>query len=315
MFRIATPAEVDTLLAAPATDLVGRVHPDRYREDLALHRYRPEWTWVAAEHGRIDALAIWWALDDAPHPVSLDAIWVAPDVEDPAARAGDLLSSALSRFQHAGLIVVPEVNIDLPSHWQDDPDTRAGLGWRRDACQRYGISDWNERYQLEWTTDDGLPTASGRLHYRPADDSEFLDVFRRVAVGSLDVLTRRALAELGEEGQARDDLEFYSSLPGDRALWRIALDRDDAVIGFAIPSRSAYDASVSYLGVAPEHRGHRYVDDLLAEITRLHVEAGAARITGTTDRTNAPMLEAFARAGYRTTGVRLVGTGPAPLSA
>ena len=57
-----------------------------------------------------------------------------------------------------------------------------------------------------------------------------------------------------------------------------------------IPSRSADNASVSYLGVVPTHRGHG--DDLLAEITRQHADNGAPQITGTTDTTNAPMAAA-----------------------
>jgi RimJ/RimL family protein N-acetyltransferase len=60
----------------------------------------------------------------------------------------------------------------------------------------------------------------------------------------------------------------------------------------------------------PELRGRRYVDDILAEITRFHAAAGARRIGATTDVTNAAMAAAFERAGYRGHGIRLVLSAP-----
>jgi ribosomal protein S18 acetylase RimI-like enzyme len=311
VIRSATPPDFDAILAIEQSDVVSPLDPVRVGADLALRRHRLEWTWIAEERGRLVAFALWWGLDDSAQPTVLTQLWVSPEAADPAATAGALLHTAVGQLRQDGLTSVPDVELDLPAGWQDDAATRAAVAWRREACRRIGVTDWNERRQQEWTRDRPVPPNSGRLHYAPASDEEFLAVFRRVAVGSLDVLTRRTLAELGPDGQAQDDLDFYLSLPGDRSLWSSATDRDGAVVGFAIPSRSAYDASVSYLGVAPEHRGRRYVDDLLAEITRIHAEAGAARITGTTDSTNLPMLAAFARAGYTTTGVRLVGTAPA----
>ena len=61
-------------------------------------------------------------------------------------------------------------------------------------------------------------------------------------------------------------------------------------------------------------RGHRYIDDILAEITRFHAAKGAHRITATTDMTNRPMAAAFERAGYRNYEVRLVLSAPADRS-
>jgi ribosomal protein S18 acetylase RimI-like enzyme len=313
VFRTATPLDLDAILAVEPTDLVSPLDPERVREDVTLHRHRLDWTWIAEDRGRLTAFALWWGPADSAQPTVLSRLWVSPDVPDPSALAGALLRSALQQLRRDGLTSVPEVELDLPSDWQHDAATRAAAEWRQAACRSIAVSDWNERRQQEWNRSIPVPQGSGRLQYGPASDEEFLDVFRRVAVGSLDVLTRRTLAELGPDGQARDDLDFYLSLPGDRALWRVAADRHGALVGFAIPSRSAYDASVSYLGVVPEHRGHRYVDDLLAEITRTHAEAGAARITGTTDSTNLPMLAAFARARYVTTGIRLIGTEPPQL--
>jgi RimJ/RimL family protein N-acetyltransferase len=109
----------------------------------------------------------------------------------------------------------------------------------------------------------------------------------------------------------REDLEFYRSCPGERSWWRLAETTDGELAGFAIPSATPYHRNVGYLGVVPEQRGHGYVDDLLGEITRFHVAAGADCITATTDRANTPMAAAFDRAGYRVTEAVLVFQAPA----
>lgn len=73
----------------------------------------------------------------------------------------------------------------------------------------------------------------------------------------------------------------------------------------AIPSATPYSVNVGYLGVVPELRGRGYVDEVLAEITRIHAANGETRVTATTDVGNAPMAAAFRRAGYRNTEIRI----------
>jgi RimJ/RimL family protein N-acetyltransferase len=138
----------------------------------------------------------------------------------------------------------------------------------------------------------------------------FLAAFRRVAQGSLDVTTRRNVAALGADRQARQDMAVYRSLPGERDWWRLAYTPDGRLAGLAIPSRSPDGPTVGYLGVVPELRGRGLVDDLLAEITRFHAESGAQQIRAVTDTTNLPMAAAFERAGYRTTALWLILSAP-----
>ena len=81
--------------------------------------------------------------------------------------------------------------------------------------------------------------------------------------------------------------------------------------GFGIPSQNTDYPVVGYLGVLPEHRGRGYVDQILAEITRILVaETGATAIRADTDLENRPMADAFERAGYRIHGRRLVLSAP-----
>jgi ribosomal protein S18 acetylase RimI-like enzyme len=315
MFRSATTSDLDVLLSARPIDPVVVIDADRFHRDLALGHYRLEWSWLHEVDGRLLARALWWGPPDADHPASLDCVWVDPDVADrvelAAGLAAGLVQAGHQALREAGLDQLPDLNITVPTDWKEDAAALAAVEWRARAVAGAGLTERIERFNYAWTPNSGLPQRSSRLTFRPADDRGFLDVFAAVALDSLDKLTVQNLAAMGADAQAADDLEFYLSLPGDRGAWRIAYDHDGGRVGFIIPSRSAYDASVSYLGVVPEQRGRGYVDDLLAEITHVHAEAGAERITGTTDSTNAPMAAAFLRGGYAVTAARVV-IGPAP---
>lgn len=303
MIRPISASDIDAITACRASDHVSVVAADRFKDDLARHQYRLAWTWIAEQEGELRARALWWGPPDAEHPVSLDCVWVDPQVADPAELAAALLSAAHEAVLGAGADP-PDYQIEYPTIRRDEPSTAAGIEWRLRAAARVGLTEVLERVAFERTAASPPVIRSGRLELRPADDDAFLAAFARVAQGSLDTLTRRNLEQMGPEAQAQDDLDFYTDLPGDRSAWRLAHDRDGQLVGLAIPSRTAYDASVSYLGVVPEARGRGYVDDLLAEITLAH--EGAPRITGMTDATNQPMIDAFLRADYVTTTTRLV---------
>jgi RimJ/RimL family protein N-acetyltransferase len=65
-----------------------------------------------------------------------------------------------------------------------------------------------------------------------------------------------------------------------------------------LPARNPYGAIITYLAVLPAHRGHGYIDDILAEGTRVLAGQDVPRIRASTDLGNVPMANAFRRAGY-----------------
>jgi GNAT superfamily N-acetyltransferase len=157
----------------------------------------------------------------------------------------------------------------------------------------------------------GLPASSGRLTFAAeADNEAVLAVFKKIAMGSLDVTTRRGVDAVGIDAQVREEMDVYLSMPGDREWWRLAYTPEGELAGLAIPSANAGGHVVGYLGVVPKMRGRGYVDDLLSEITRILVDAGAGKIVADTDTTNVPMARAFERAGYRNFAIRLVLSAP-----
>ncbi|MFD9107929.1 GNAT family N-acetyltransferase [Streptomyces bottropensis] len=304
-------SELTTVAGFAVSDPVHRIGPERFRKEYEVRRFRPEWTWVAEDEGRIVGRALWWGRSDSEHPIALDCLQVDPCAGDRVAVAAGLLAAGHTEFERRGATQRPEYNIMLTPGWRESPDALAAVDWRTAAARLAGLTDELERLRFEWTPECGLPAPESRLVFRAEPDDEvFLDAFRRVAVGTLDIGTRRERAALGPERQAREDLEFYLACPGKREWWRLVYTPAGGLAGLAIPSATPYSRNVGYLGVVPALRGNGYVDDVLREITRVHAEDGAELITATTDTTNRPMAAAFDRAGYRNTEIRLLLEAP-----
>ncbi|HEY3503832.1 MAG TPA: GNAT family N-acetyltransferase [Actinocatenispora sp.] len=311
-FRPTVGAELDRVLAMFTADPVNWVDAAQYRADLADRQYRPEWTWVAEDRGQFVALAVWWSMPSHATPRALDHLYVSDRVADRVGAGADLLTAAHAAYAEAGATTLPEYHLRLPNGWRHRPGVVTELEWRSAVAGRAGLTEELERLQYVWTADAGVPESRGRLVFEPEpSDEAFVDVFRRVAVGSLDTTTRRHVAAYGPVAAAREDLEFYLGAPDTREWWRMARTADGELAGFGIPWRNPYGLNVGYLGVVPELRGNGYIDEILTEITRFHAAAGARRITATTDLVNVPMQKAFDRGRYRNTQVRLLLSAPA----
>ncbi|WP_406408788.1 GNAT family N-acetyltransferase [Streptomyces sp. NBC_01643] len=310
LFRCTTESDRDRVTAVTVDEPISWIPAERYLDELGQGMYRPEWTWIAEEGDRVVGRALWWGQPASDHPLALDCLHVDASSGDRTAIAAGLLTASLKAFAEQGARKLPLYNLTLPHGWREDPAVAAALAWRRDAALAAGLTDEVERLRLEWTPEVGVPAGSGSLVFAEASDEEFLQVFRQIAVGSLDGETRRNLAAKGADVTARQEMDFYMGCPGERGWWRLVRTPQGETVGLAIPSATPYNRNVGYLGVVPEFRGRGHVDDVLAEITRVHAEAGAELITATTDTGNAPMAAAFARAGYRTAQIRLIYSAP-----
>lgn len=305
LLRPTTDADLEDLTAFHVDEPVSWISADRYREELAAGMYRPEWSWVAQDGGRIVARALWWGQTGSAHPAALDCLHVDRTVTDRSSLATDLLRAGHDAFTAQDAPRLPQYILTLPHGWRAEAAVARAVSWRTEAALAAGLTEQVERLRLEWTPECPLPAAPARLTFHEGTDEEFVEVFARVGVGSLDAETRRNVAAKGARATAQHELEFYRDCPGKREWWQIARDGDGAIAGFAIPSATPYDPNVGYLGVVPELRGRGLVDELLSQVTRSHAGRGAQRITATTDMGNAPMAAAFERAGYRSTQVRM----------
>ena len=307
--RRATPEDVDALIDFPDDPSIVGLPRDQVREDFEAHRMRPEWSWILEEGATVVGRALWWGRGETA-PSALDALDVLPEVVDPRASAAELLRAGHSDFSSADEPLLPPYTVRLAPGWREDLTASSAVRWRREACAEVGLTRVLERRQYAWTPERALPGETRRVAFRSGTDDEFIDLFRRAAHGSRDVETRQALETTDDLTQAHDDFEFYDSCPGERDWWRVATDTEGVTVGFIVPSATPYARNVGYLGVLPDRRGQGLVDDLLGEITRIHVESGAQRITATTDLSNVPMASAFERADYAVTEIRLVLDAP-----
>jgi len=294
LFRTMVETDLDRILTCLDIPSVNTTTRQRFVDYLRTGAYRPEWTWLALDGDEIAGLAVWWGFPAGDRPLALDALYAAPSVADPI----PLWTSLIER-------VPPpvEYHIFVLPDGRDDPEIAARLA----AAAAAGLSTLTERFRYEWTPAITLPPRSKRLTFTAEpDDEAFIDVFQRISDGSLDVATRAGVARLGARAYAEQDVADYTMMPGPRQLWRPAHDTAGELVGCALPSANDGGPVVGYLGVVPAHRGHGYVDDLLAEITWLLAERGASSIRADTDSTNTPMATAFERAGYRMFAIRLV---------
>lgn len=293
--RLAEHEAVALFTSLPDPGLVGRALMDpplnAYQTVAAGGQYRPEWTWVALRVGRVVARAACWGAPEDTEPVVLD--WF--DLTDREAGA-----ELLRRLPHH-----PDYELILPPDWPRDPAARAARDARTAAAVAAGYRPLVERYRYTWTPAHGLPDRPGRLVFRPEpDDAAVLAVLRRVHGDTLDAHARRAIRRGGVELAAREELDFLRWCRSPRSWWRLAYTRDGELVGLQAPARNPNGPCVGFVGVVPEQRGHGYGHDLLVECTHQLVAAGARRIAAATDVGNAPMANAFARAGYPVTQQR-----------
>ncbi|CAM5340052.1 GNAT family N-acetyltransferase [Streptomyces fumanus] len=272
------------------------------REAHRLTRHRPDWKRVALRDGAVVARGAWWGGPDDPEPVVLNWFDVAEGEEEAGA---ELLRTAPWRV---------DLELNLPDGWRGDPAARAAAETRRAAARAAGYEPLVERLLYRWTPACGLPERPGRLRFRAEpDDAVFFDALRRIHSATLDAHARRAVEEGGLDRAAQEELDFFHWCPSPRAWWQVASTPDGEPVGIHIPAHNPSGPCVAFIGVLPEHRGHGYAYDLLAECTHLLAGEGARFIAAATDRGNHPMAANFAKAGYPVVRERINfrPTGPA----
>jgi RimJ/RimL family protein N-acetyltransferase len=274
---------------------------EELEDDLAARRRRPEWMWVALCGDRPLARIAWWGRTRDDTPFLLDIF----DIDDDSADrdrvdiAVRLLRTAMAEVVPAGTRP-PEYIRNVPPDWRDDEVTRHLVEDRMLALERAGARLLVERLRFQWRPGTPIPKPRGRLVFRPVRDTEeILGLMTQVLDGTLDAhstddLTRMSAREVAVR-HYEDELAHYRS---PRDWWRIATLPDGKAVGFVTPARNNYNPIIGYLAVLPEHRGNGYIDEILAEGTRILAARDVPRIRAATDLGNTPMANAFRRAGY-----------------
>lgn len=273
---------------------------EELRDDLAVGRRRPEWMWVALDGDHLLARVGWWGRTGDDTPFLLDIF----DIDDSADRdrvdiGVRLLQTAMAEVVPAG-VRPPEYSRTVPPDWREGGVARRVVEDRIVALERTGARLFVERLRFEWRPGTPIPESRGCLAFRPVHDTEeILALMTRVLNGTLDAHSRDDLTRMSAREAAvrhyEDELAHYRS---PRDWWRIATLPDGEPVGFVTPARNDYNPIIGYLGVLPEHRGNGYIDEILAEGTRILATQDVPRIRAATDLGNTPMANAFQRVGY-----------------
>ncbi|GAA2926700.1 GNAT family N-acetyltransferase [Streptomyces argenteolus] len=271
-------------------------------DDLATGRRRPEWMWVALLGDRVVARIAWWTGRDGTAPQLLDFFDLDDALPEPERGAVGLrlLETASAAVLPAGPDR-PEYGRYIPPDWREDPVAREVVEARMRVMEASGARLLVERLRLEWRAGTPVPQDSGRLVFRPvAGREDLLALMAPVMEGTLDAHGRADLASglTAREAAEKHYDEEFAHLTTPQEWWRIAELPDGVPVGFVIPARNNYHPMIAYIGVLPAHRGHGYVDDVLAEGTRVLAAQGVERIRAATDLGNVPMAKSFERLGY-----------------
>ncbi|MFD7921479.1 GNAT family N-acetyltransferase [Streptomyces sp. NPDC059740] len=270
-------------------------------EDLAAGRRRPEWMWVALRGDRLLARAAWWSRPGDDVPCFLDVLDMAEDLPDAERLAvGERLLRTATAATFPSGVCPPEYSRFVPPRWREDALARRTVSDRMAVAERTGARLFVERLRLEWRQGTPLPEPGGRLRFRPVEETgELLALMVSALDGTLDAHSRDQLTRMSARDAAREHLEDeFLRYTSPRRWWRIATLADGEPVGLVVPARNDYNPVIAYLAVLPGHRGSGYVDEILAEGTRVLAGQGAHRIRAATDLGNAPMAAAFERAGY-----------------
>jgi RimJ/RimL family protein N-acetyltransferase len=271
-------------------------------DDLATGRRRPEWMWVALRGDRVVGRLSWWTGQDGGAPQFLDFF----DLDDtlPEPDRGEiglrLLETATAAVLPAGS-ARPEYGRFIPPDWREDPAARDVVEARIRVMEASGARMLVERLRLEWRAGTAVPEDTGRLVFRQVTGREDLvALMAPVLEGTLDAHGQAHLASglSAREAAEKHYDEEFAHLKTPQEWWRIAQLPGGEPVGFVIPARNNYHPVIAYIGVLPEHRGNGYIDDILAEGTRVLAAQGVDRVRAATDLGNVPMAEAFARLGY-----------------
>ncbi|MET8442964.1 GNAT family N-acetyltransferase [Streptomyces sp. NPDC004981] len=272
-------------------------------DDLATGRRRPKWMWVALRGDRVLGRLSWWTGQEGGSPQFLDFFDLDDTLPEPerGAIGLELVEKATAAVVPAGS-PRPGYGRFIPPDWREDPAAREIVEARIRVMEASGARMLVERLRLEWRAGTPVPPDSGRLVFRQVSGREDLvALMAPVMEGTLDAHGQADLASglSAREAAEKQYDEEFAGLRTPREWWRVAELPSGEPVGFVVPARNNYHPMISYIGVLPAHRGHGYIDDILAEGTRvLAAQDGVERIRAATDLGNVPMAKSFARLGY-----------------
>lgn len=256
---------------------------------------RPEWCFIAERDGRaagrlaVAALPLGCGLDTVEH--RLTALRLADEGDAGVAVAAALLRAAAATLPDGPQTLDARVNAESHPHLAE---------WRT-ALEQTRFALFQEKQGFLWTDPGGPLPPSARLTWQSLADAgrdAFATAMARGIADTLDRNDRHYVDVCGAERWGREMLGYLG--PGDEESWLLAGAPDGTLAGYLAvsPFDEPGTATIIHIGVLPEHRGHGYIDELIAAAGRAARARGLDHILSDVDTENSPMLAAMRRAGH-----------------
>ena len=295
--RAATGDLAGFLRLPGAPDLTGA-----YEAMAAAGETRPEWCFLLERAGRpvgrvgfrVEATCPPEFLGDLP----AREVWPF-GVELPWADAGWLAAGRALLGEAMG-----RIRPDLP----EPPQARLNVArddrvdQRRAVLEAVGMTLFQEKQGFCWRDGGGPPAVPDRLRFRSVRETgreAYRAVLGRTGAGTLDRNDSWYRRLAGEANWAGVFMTFLD--PPDEPTWLLGeLPTGEPVGVVAVsPFGEPDTATIVFIGVLPEQRGHGYVRDLLRAGTAAARAAGFTAMLSDADVRNAPMAAAFEATGHR----------------
>lgn len=173
---------------------------------------------------------------------------------------------------------------------------------RRDVAQACGFELFQEKEGFWWADTGQALRESVGLRLEPMSrigQEAFLSLIGRCVAQTLDRTDALVFGRHHPQQWVTTFLDHHAS-PADAQSWLYAETTDAVPVGFVGLAQRDGDPGVGtivLIGVLPEQRGHRYVDQLLLAAYRAARVRGFAAVLSLVDVDNHPMMEAMLRSG------------------
>lgn len=297
IFRSIEPDEVDFLVSrsAKVTDSARWV-----RGLLERGESRLSWCRVAVQDGELLAAH---ALDSwsPDHPPAETPTFVSLLGHNDRQAATALLSHDLDLFRATSVQANLSCETDAPQ------ELRLLRQDQHHVLQAAGFTLLVDRVSVQWSGAP-LPTPDSRVTFEPAVDlpeGDLIEIFAAVADASADHGMRLGRDSHGRRTEASMRLQAARRRTHEPHWFAIARDASSTPVGYVQSALINGRAVLAEVGVVPEQRGRRFVDQLLTYGTSMLTAHGQTRVRAHTDQANSAMRRAFARAGYTEVGTRV----------
>lgn len=265
---------------------------------IALGSIRLEWCYVMEKDGILCGRIAFWTMPKVGKPLAMVLLELPWDRQDYLSLGTAFLEKTLPIMQEYGAVNMEHV-LDTPPV---APQFQRHAEKRMNFLIHMGFHSVRETKRFEWNADNKSALASSHsLTFRTlpdVGDDAFVEAIQKVSAQTLDQRINDERKEAGARQHAVQLFEELKEMDYDPDWWQLAYDGDGQLVGFVMPAKAPAFATIAYIGVVPEQRGHGYIDSLLKKGTSTLLAAGESPIRADTDVSNLPMAQAFLRSGY-----------------